>query len=67
MIDTLYSSRRLYYTLFEHEYQGTADELCDALWDGEVDPFSWSARTWKLGNEKNGKKLVMKDVNRLYI
>ncbi len=34
MIVTLYYSRRLYYTLFEHEYQGTADELCDALWDG---------------------------------
>ena len=25
MIDTLYSSRRLEYTLFEHEYQRTTD------------------------------------------
>jgi hypothetical protein len=33
----------------------------------EVDPFSWSARTWKLSNEKNVKTLktmVMRDVIR---
>jgi lactoylglutathione lyase len=33
----------------------------------EVDPFSWSARTWKLSNEKNVKTLQtmgMRDVNR---